>query len=89
MFDSLTVPLQLLRGDYGGVERARDLAREILERAPQPSRECSAIIPGSRACVPYERAPETARMLGRFVHVHFGKGAVAPLAGEEGVLPLE
>ncbi|KAL1520821.1 hypothetical protein AB1Y20_022383 [Prymnesium parvum] len=74
LFDSLTVPLQVLRGDFGGVENATARAEQILARAPCPSRGCSALILGARACVPYERAPATARMLRKFVEVHFGEG---------------
>ena len=75
LFDSLTVPLQVLRGDYGGINNATARANEILARAPIASRECSAIIAGSRACVPYERAPATAHMLANFVEAHFGSTA--------------
>eukprot|EP00966_Prymnesium_polylepis_P100278 2322786-Prymnesium_polylepis.2 len=85
LFDSLTVPLQLLRGDYGGLENAVERAEQILVRAPRPSRSCSAVIPGSRACVPYERAPATARMLAKFVERHFGEdGAHAGRADAAG-----
>lgn len=83
LFDSLTVPLQLLRGDYVGVENATERAEQILARAPQPSRSCSAIIRGSRACVPYERAPATARMLYKFIETHFGESKSRASSGEE------
>lgn len=73
-FDSLAIPLQLLRGDYGGLQNAFARAEQILQRAPQPSRSSSAIVRGSRACVPYERAPATARMLKKFLDIHFGNG---------------
>lgn len=76
LFDSLTVPLSLLRGDYGGIDNARVRAEALLARAPQPSRSCSAIICGSRACVPYERAQPTAHLLAKFVEVHFGDAEV-------------
>merc|ERR1711871_1800483 len=77
LFDSLSVPLQLVRGNYGGIENAKRRAEEILARAPQPSRTCSAIVPGSRACVPYERAPATARLLAKFLNAHFGANDVS------------
>ena len=80
------VPLQLLRGDYGGLRNATERAEEILARAPRAARESSAIILGARACVSYERPVPTARMLARFVASHFGGAAVAPVAvgGEDG-----
>lgn len=80
IFDSLTVPLQLLRGDYGGVENARARSEALLSRAPQPSRSCSAIICGSRACVAYERALQTAHLLAKFVEVHFGDADTAAVS---------
>jgi len=83
LFDSLTVPLQLLRGDYGGVENARARAEALLSRAPQPSRSCSAIICGSRACVPYERAQQTAHLLAKFIDVHFGDANAAAVCNAE------
>lgn len=81
LFDSLDVPLQLLRGDYGGEENAREGADSILKRAPCPSRECSAIIRGSRACVPYEQPRPTAALLAKFVAVHFGGSNERPPPG--------
>lgn len=82
LFDSLHVPLQLLRGDYGGLQNGTARAEQILARAPRPSRACSAIIGGARACVPYERAPQTARMLARFLEREFGAEAAAPAPAE-------
>ena len=76
------LPLQLLRGDYGGLPNATERAEQILGRAPRPARESSAIIKGARQCCAYERPVPTARMLARFVHVHFG-GAAVPTAAAE------
>ena len=72
--------LQLLRGDYGGLPNVTERAEQILGRAPRPARESSAIIKGARQCCAYERPVPTARMLARFVHVHFGGAAVATAA---------
>ena len=88
LFDELAnqVPIQLLRGDFGGAENATSRAAEILARAKQPPDGCSALIAGARACTSYERAPQTARMIRRFVGVHFEAGDdVVALAPGEGV----
>ena len=77
LFDSLNVPVQLLRGDYGGLENAVARANRLLARAPMPSRSCSAIVRGARQCVPYERAPATAKLLAKFVQCHFGPSGPA------------
>ena len=84
VFDELDVPLQLLRGDFGGLENATERAEQLLQRAPRPARGCSAVIKGARACLPYEKPVATARMLARFVEAHFG-GAAVPMspAGKE------
>ena len=54
------LPLQLLRGDYGGLPNATERAEQILGRAPRPARESSAIIKGARQCCAYERPVATA-----------------------------
>ena len=83
LFDEMDVPLQLLRGDFGGMENATERAEELLQRAPRPDRESSAIIKGARACLPYEKPVPTARMLARFVEASFGAGAPMALGDEE------
>ena len=88
VFDSLDVPLQLLRGDYGGLENATTKAEELLSRARLPARECSAIVLGSRACLAYERPAPTARMLARFMERHYRAPPARgiPAGGDAGVV---
>ena len=94
LFDSLDVPMQVLRGDYNQTpDEAKERASALLERVPQPTPGCSAIISGARACLPYERAPATARMLSRFVAVAFGGATtgdvIHPPFDSEGILLLD
>lgn len=81
LFESLDVPVQLLRGDYGGLANAIARAEEFLQHTPRPCRRTSAVIFGARACVPYERAAPTARLLAEFLELHFGAGS--DVAGED------
>lgn len=67
LLDSLTVPTQVLRGDY--VPGAEERLKAFVDAVPQPS-TCK-IIPGGRAVLPFENANAVAVELLRFCAANY------------------
>ena len=63
----LAVPAQVLRGDS-----VPDAAERLeVQKALVPMASCCAVVPNSRAVLPWEAAPDTAKLVAEFLAANF------------------
>lgn len=65
VLDALTVPTQIVRGDFPGASDPVARTESALRRLPNPA--CSFVVPCARACLPYEQPEKTAAAVRAFV----------------------
>jgi len=65
VLDALTVPTQIVRGDFPGASDPVARTENALRRLPNPA--CSFVVPRARACLPYEQPEKTAAAVRAFV----------------------
>ena len=63
----LAVPAQVLRGDS-----VPDAAERLeVQKALVPMASCCAVVPNSRAVLPWEAAPDTAKLVAEYLAANF------------------
>jgi pimeloyl-ACP methyl ester carboxylesterase len=65
VLDALDAPTQIIRGDFPGAFDPANRTAAALARLPRPAD--SFVVPGARACLPYEQPELTAAALRHFV----------------------